>query len=167
MPPSMSEQKAPQESMSIRPATSDDIQAVLEIERQCMPAPWTEEHFRSEFDKPYSRFLVITDDETDSIVAGFIVYWLMFDECQILDVAVALQYRGMGYGKKLVRQAVSEALKKGLKKAVLDVRVSNDPAIQLYQGIGFTITQKRKKFYTDGEDAYLMELPITEDHIRF
>ncbi len=148
------------ESFSLRPATLEDLDAVVKIENQVHAAPWTEEHFRAELTKPYSQFLVFTDDESDSIIAGYLVFWVMFDECQILNLATSLNYRGLGLAKQMIQKVVSIALKKGIKKVVLDVRKSNSPAIQLYQRVKFSITHIRKGFYSNGEDAYQMTLNL-------
>ena len=143
---------------SFRPATEDDVAHILSIEGAVHSAPWTEENIRAEMSKPYSYFLLLTDDETDSTIAGYIVYWLMFDECQILNVAVDFPYRGLGFAKQMVRHAATEGHRKGLKKVLLDVRKSNAAAIQLYQKVGFAVTHVRKNFYSNGEDAYQMGL---------
>lgn len=152
---------------SLRPATPDDLPLLAEIEKKVHVAPWNEDHFRAELDKPYSHTLVLTDDETDSVIMAYLVFWLMGEECQILNVAVDTPYRGMGFGFKLVRAAIQAATYKGAEKATLEVRKSNAAAIQLYQKAGFSITQLRKHFYTDGEDAYQMHLPLKEDGLRF
>ena len=154
-------------SNSLRPATEDDIAQILAIEKVVQAAPWTEENFRAEMAKPYSHFLLMTDDETDSKVCGYIVFWLMFDECHILTVAVGLPHRGMGYAKLMIQRAVTMALKKGIKKILLEVRKSNAPALQLYQSMKFVITHVRKAFYTNGEDAYQMALYIEDNVIPF
>lgn len=153
--------------LSVRPATADDLPKVLEIEKQVHVAPWTEEHFSLELAKPYSHFLLLTDDETDTEIAGYLICWLMFDECQILNLAVSLPYRGLGLAKLMLRKAVLLASKKGVKKVVLEVRKSNLPAIQLYQGLHFAITHVRKSFYGDGEDAYQMVLHLEGDLTQF
>lgn len=150
------------ETWTLRPAVPDDIARVLEIERQCYPAPWAEENFCTEFAKPYSHFLVLTDDETDSKIAGYIVFWILFDEGQILNVAVDLPFRGQGFAKLMVRQAVKATTYKGKRKVLLEVRKSNLPAVQLYQSIGFVIIHVRKEFYSNGEDAYQMALYLDE-----
>ena len=152
---------------SLRPATEDDIAYVCEIERKVHVAPWSEESFRSELGKPYSKFLVMTDDETDSKIAGYIVYWIMLKDCQILNVVVDLPYRGLGLAKKMMNQALSASLRDGVHKIVLEVRKSNLAAVQLYQGLGFAISHVRKSFYSNGEDAYQMELNLEENGIRF
>jgi len=152
---------------SLRPATTEDVPKVLQIEKKVHSFPWTEEHFSLELTKPYSHFLLLTDDETDTEIAGYIVCWLMFDECQVLNIVVDLPYRGLGLAKEMVRKAVLLASKKNIKKVVLEVRKSNLAAIQLYQGLSFTITHIRKNFYGDGEDAYQMTLNLEGELLRF
>jgi ribosomal-protein-alanine N-acetyltransferase len=152
---------SPLQGWSLRPATEDDLPRVLELERLCHPEPgnaWTEENLRAELLKPYGRFLVLTDDETDERISGYIVFWMMFDECHILNVAVDPEHRRRGIGRCLVRRAVGESVKKDFRKILLDVRKSNVGAAALYQGAGFVITHIRKGFYSNGEDAYQMAL---------
>ncbi|MEK7689688.1 MAG: ribosomal protein S18-alanine N-acetyltransferase [Bdellovibrionota bacterium] len=147
---------------SLRPMTEDDVAAVVSLERRYQKAPWSEENIRSELAKPYCLFLVTTDDETDSKVMGYIVFWLMFDECHILNVLVDEKVRGLGLAKRMIRIAVTEAIKKDIKKILLEVRKSNAAAIGLYQKSGFVITHVRKAFYSDGEDAYQMALYLND-----
>lgn len=145
---------------SFRPGTLDDLPELARIEKAVHPSPWGEEQFKAELEKPYARVLLLTDDETDSQIAGYVVFWLMFDEAQILNIAVDLPHRGMGFAKKLIRQVVADAIHKNIRKVLLDVRKGNAPAIQLYQAMRFTIGQIRKGFYSDGEDAYTMTLDL-------
>jgi ribosomal-protein-alanine N-acetyltransferase len=163
----MSEQTSAKETFTLRPISTDDIQPILEIEKRVHVSPWTEDNFQSELTKPYSHFLVMTDDETDSKIAGYIIYWVLFDDCQILNIVVDLPFRGLGMAKKMIRQAAQDAIKKGIKKLSLEVRKSNDPAIQLYQKLRFVITQVRRNFYSNGEDAYQMVLYLDESSIDF
>ena len=152
---------------SLRPVTEEDLPKLVEIEQKVHVAPWSLAHFHAELDKPYSQVLVLTDDETDSQIAAYVVYWLMLDECEILNIAVDLPFRGLRFAKRMLRQVVNAATHKDLKRVVLDVRKTNQAAIQLYQGLGFTITQVRKNFYSNGEDAYQMTLPLKDDSIQF
>lgn len=155
------------ESMSLRPATLEDLRQILEIESRVHVVPWSEDHFRAELGKPYSHLLVLTDDETDSKVAGYIVFWTLMEEVQVLNVAVDFPFRGLGLAKRMIRAAISLGLKAGAKRALLEVRKSNQAAIQLYQGLSFSITQIRKNFYSNGEDAYQMTLFLEGDSLRF
>ena len=160
--PGMTESPSPEPAptWSLRPATLDDLPLVLKIENAVHPAPWNEKNFIPELTKPYSHFLVMTDDETDSVVSGYIVFWTLMDECQILNIAVDLPFRGLGLAKQMIRRALGLSAKKGIKSASLDVRKTNQAAIQLYQGLRFTITHVRKSFYSNGEDGYQMRLPL-------
>ena len=156
-----------QDEFSIRSATFEDLSSLVRIENQVHISPWNEEHFQSELEKPYSRILVLSDDQTDELVAGYIVYWLMLEECEILNLAVDLPYRGLGFAEKLVRSVVSASMKLGLKRVLLDVRKSNLPAIHLYQKVGFTVSHIRKGFYSNGEDAYQMSISLSETQNQF
>jgi ribosomal-protein-alanine N-acetyltransferase len=153
--------------VSIRPISSEELSQVLEIERRVHVAPWGGEHFSAELEKAYSHVWVLTDDETDSKILGYAVFWALFDDVQLLNIAVDLPYRGLGYAKKMIQKLVAFGIQAGFKRILLDVRKGNHPAIQLYQSAGFTVGQIRKGFYSDGEDAYQMSLPLVEDSIRF
>lgn len=146
---------------SLREATADDLPRLVEIEDRVHVAPWTEAHFEEELAKPYSETLLYTDDETDEVIVGYVVFWLMFDECQILNVAVDLPFRRRGFAQRLIGKALQMALQKNIRRIFLNVRKSNIEAIQLYQGLKFGITHVRKGFYSDGEDAYEMTLDLT------
>lgn len=152
---------------SLRPATADDLDRVLEIENHVHLAPWTREHFLAELDKTFSTFWVLTDDETDLEIAGYLVFWTVFEESQILNVVVAPEFRSQGYARKMIRRLVDVAMKRELKRVSLDVRKSNLPAIQLYQALEFNITHVHKAFYSNGEDAYQMTLFLAPDTPRF
>src|SRR6185437_12180563 len=154
-------------SVSIRPMAQDDQPQILEIEKRCYPNPWSEESFRAEIAKPYSHIWVLTDDETDSEILGYVVFWLLFDECQILNIAVDLPHRGLGHAQRMIGKVIQEAIRKNCKRALLDVRKSNQAAIQLYQKMGFFITQLRREFYSNGEDAYQMSLDLSGARIDF
>ena len=110
---------------SLRPASTDDFAQIVQIEQKVHVAPWTEENFRTEVAKPYSQVLVLSDDETDSDIVGYVVFWMMIDECQILNIAVALEHRGLGLAKQMIRKVVQLTYQKGIKKIILNV--NNQP----------------------------------------
>jgi ribosomal-protein-alanine N-acetyltransferase len=143
------------------------LPALVEIEKRVHVSPWSLQAFEGELAKDYSRVWVLTDDETDAIIAGYIVFWELLDNCQVLNLAVDLSFRGCGLAKLLVREAARSGIRKGLRFMNLEVRVSNQPAIQLYQGLGFAILAVRKNFYSNSEDAYQMRLALEEDGVRF
>ncbi len=147
-------------TFSLRPATTDDVDAVVKIENLSYKRPWTEGHFSEEVDKKGSYFLVYTDDETDEVVAGYIVFRDLGQETQILNIVVALEWRGLGMATRLLRFAINEAHRLNHKRVFLEVRTSNDAAIKLYNKIGFIDGGIRRKFYEDGEDARMYYLSI-------
>ena len=151
---------------SLRPATLDDLPFLVEIETRVQKAPWSRQSFEQELSKSYSHVLVLTDDETDSVILAYVVYWSLDKDWQILSIAVDLPYRGLGYAKRMMDLVLKTAIREGAKRVLLEVRKSNLPAIQLYQNHFFDIIHIRKRFYSDGEDAYQMELNLTADVAR-
>lgn len=147
-------------SYSIRPATPDDLDAVVAVENRVHIAPWSRANFEGELAKPYSTTWLLTDDETDSKIYGYAVFWALEDAVEILNIAVDLEYRGLGFAKFILQSIIKMASKRGAKRLILDVRKSNLPAVGLYQRAGFAITQYRKGFYSNGEDAYHMILEL-------
>lgn len=145
-------------TFSIRPASSDDLDQLVAIEKRVHKSPWTREHFEEELSKDYSRLLVCTDDETDEIITSYICFWMMDDYMQILNVAVDQQFRGQGFARRLIQSMIRDAIRDEMKRLTLEVRASNVNAIGLYHSVGFHDVSVRKKFYSDGEDARVMDL---------
>lgn len=135
---------------------------MLEIERQCFPQPWSREAFEVELSKPYSRVMVLTDDETDSVVVAYIIYWLQAEGVSLHTIAVAPQWRGFGFAKKLMSLMINETVREEIPKVTLEVRASNLAAIALYRSLGFIQTHERKQFYQDGETALVFCLKTSE-----
>ncbi len=152
--------------VSLRPVGGEDLSQILEIEKTVHLAPWSLESFQAELVKPESTLWVLTDDETDSEISGYIVYRVLFESFEILNLAVSLSARGLGYGKLMVRKVVDQAIRQGAKKIILEVRKSNQAAIQLYQKTGFETVQVRKNFYSNGEEAYHMELKLDSEQVE-
>jgi ribosomal-protein-alanine N-acetyltransferase len=109
----------------------------------------------------------LTDDETDSKIYGYGVFWALDETLEILNLADDLEYRGLGFAKFIMQCIIREGLKRGAKRLILDVRKSNLPAVGLYQRAGFAITQYRKGFYSNGEDAYHMTLELEGARLEF
>ncbi len=144
----------------IRPARVSDLPSILAIEREAFPTPWSEEDFRQEFRKPYSYFWVAVNKEGE--VIGYICFWLVADEMQLANLAVQKAWRRRGIGQSLLRLALKVARLRGARRAILEVRENNLPAIRLYRRLGFQIEGVRRAYYRDtGEDALLMGLSLT------
>lgn len=143
---------------TIRPLHNDDLPRILAIERQCHAYPWSEEIFRDEIAAAHSRIWVCVDDEE---IAGFLCWWTVSGEIEIQNVGTALRYRRRGVGRCLVAAVLAEARAEGISRALLEVRVGNLGAINLYREFGFIDCGARRCYYPDGEDALLMELSLT------
>jgi ribosomal-protein-alanine N-acetyltransferase len=129
---------------------------VLAIESKSQTAPWSEQSFRNEMTQDHGTFLVL---EQSGEVVGFAGMWLMVDEAHIITVAVDPDQRGRGFGKKLVVELLLRAQEQAASCATLEVRVSNEAAIGLYETLGFTRSGIRKRYYPDNrEDALVMWL---------
>jgi len=149
-------------SVSLRPAVTDDLKQIMEIEVQSYPEPWKKTHFLDEMQKSYARLLVLTDDDTDMIVIGYIVYWVQSSGISLLNVTVDPKWRGFGFGMKLMQAMIKEAVHEDIPRIVLEVREGNSHAIALYRGIGFQVTHTRKSFYSNGENALVMEIKTSD-----
>jgi ribosomal-protein-alanine N-acetyltransferase len=80
----------------------------------------------------------------------------------IVSVAVMPEHRRKGIGQALIVEALNGMCSYGAKQCFLEVRVTNDPAINLYKKLGFKITRTIHGYYADGEDAYVMSKEISQ-----
>lgn len=133
----------------------EDLDQVLEIERNSFPHPWLRQHFIDELNSAYAFPLAAFD--AAGRLAGFICPMQLLDEGHILDVAVDPALRGAGVGRLLVQQVLEDCRSGGAAFVSLEVRTSNFSAIGLYRKMGFTEVGRRKRYYENGEDALMME----------
>ena len=139
--------------ITIRKATPDDIDAVVAIEREGLRL-WDRGQFLAEFRFDFSDFIVI--EELGS-VSGFAVSWNIADEIQLNNIGISPGRRNRGLGTALMNRIMAPPDRRVLaRKVVLEVSVSNIPAIKFYEKLGFVPNGHRKNFYRDG-DALLME----------
>ena len=131
-----------------------DIDAVMTIERASFTAPWKREHFQHEIDAPHSFPLVAL---LEGRLVGYICLMSLFEEAQILDIAVAPDRRGKGVAAALMESAIALAVEKGAETLALEVRSTNVSAITLYERFGFSRCGLRAGYYEGIDDALLME----------
>jgi len=140
--------------IKIRHAREADLPEILRLERDCFPAPWSSEMYRTEFDREVAVFLVAEHAEK---IAGHACAWAMMDEGHILKIAVHGEVRRKGLGRAIMDVLAGEFMKRGVKVMWLEVRESNRTARLFYQRLGFDEVGVRKRYYSDtGEDAVLM-----------
>ena len=134
----------------------DDASAVAALEARCFGLPWSEEQFRQAFEQDV--FATYGLKKQDLLIAYVAVYHT-FDELEILNIAVAPEYRRAGHGKCLLGLVLRRMAKMGILRSVLEVRPSNIAAIGLYSAYGYRQEGRRKAYYPDtGEDALVYVL---------
>ncbi len=141
---------------SIRAASTDDLAQVAEIESKAIRPPWSESAFQQELQKEYANFWVVTDDETDSIIMAYVVFSFPAEQAHLQTIAVHPDYRRKGLASLLIRKIISYVMKKNGESVILEVRKSNQDAIQLYQNLGFIVIRTIPGFYPDGEDGFVL-----------
>jgi len=147
---------APRGAFVFRRATLDDVERVMEIEREGFLHPWSRELVERELAHAWSQ-LLLAEEGPDGPIVGYIVFWLVHDEVHVLNVASALATRRRGVGRALMEAAEEEGRRRGARISTLEVRRSNVPAITLYLAIGYRQVGVRPNYYAEErEDAIVM-----------
>jgi ribosomal-protein-alanine N-acetyltransferase len=137
------------------------IPAILEIEREVNSAPWSERSFRNELTHAHGVFLTAIGDGN---VVGYGGFWMVVDEAHITTVAVAKEFQRKGIGRKMMIELLTRAKAQGMACSTLEVRAGNEPAIKLYENLGYVTAARRKSYYPDNkEDALVMWLHSLTD----
>lgn len=145
----------------IRDLEEKDLDRVCELEEKSFSMPWKREDFKKLIEDSGSIYLVI---EEDGIVYGTAGYTDQVGDGYINNVVVAGEKRGMGYAHKLMEAVLEHGKDRGIYDYTLEVRVSNTPAIKLYEGLGFENVGVRKRFYEKPvEDAYVYWLHMPRE----
>ena len=144
--------------MQLRPMKTADIDKIVALENECQLSSWGGTGYQAELLNPFAVLLTaIVHDE----VVGFFSGRMLADEFEIYTIAVATKFRRQGLGAKILIAALEIAKMSGVKKAYLEVRASNEPAKKMYERYGFTLTGKRKEYYSAPlEDALLYSYEI-------
>lgn len=150
------------------------LSAALELDQLCFGGLWTLEGYQRELDSPNSALLGLFisdrrrgDKKEVEANSEFIIqnseflsmgcFWAILEEAHITLLAVHPQYQRQGLGQAMLLGLLVEAHERGLERATLEVRVSNQPAISLYKKFGFQIAGRRRGYYKDtNEDALIL-----------
>ncbi len=147
--------------VTIRIACSQDVDFIHSIEKKTFSDAWSRESFVNEIDNNEMAHYYVAQIGEDII--GYIGYWKILDQAHITNVAVLSEYRGKGIAKKLLCRIFEDIEKEKIESFTLECRVSNTPAIRLYESFGFKSWGIRPKYYIDNnEDAVIMWLESEE-----
>ncbi len=158
-------------NIKIRPAKEEDLDDIIAINIECLPEHYPVSFWLEHMYKWGRAFYVA---EVNGAVVGYVM-------CRVeqgvgflknvtrklghvVSVAVREGYRRLGLATMMMLASMT-ALKEayGVEEVYLEVRVSNVPAIKLYEKLGFKIVKKLESYYLDGEDAYLMAKELGEN----
>ena len=150
--------------VTVRPMEERDLPAVLEVENLCFKSPWTKENFMYELhDNKYPNPWVIelgNTDESIVSVVGFSVYWQTFDSATICQIAIHPTLQRRQLGSALMDEIINDCFAKRVQTLTLEVRKSNEQAINFYLKHGFEIVVTKPHYYRDGEDAIYMQRKV-------
>jgi [ribosomal protein S18]-alanine N-acetyltransferase len=140
---------------TVRPMRWWDIAPVAELETALFPRDaWSAESFWSELARYDSRHYVVA--EREGRVIGYAGLAAAAGEADVLTLAVDAGEQGHGVGRRLLRELLAEADRRGCTDVLLEVRGGNEPALALYERHGFERIGVRRRYYPDGEDAIVM-----------
>jgi ribosomal-protein-alanine N-acetyltransferase len=147
----------------IRRMQADDLPAMMAIERVAFRNPWSTELVRRELTHEWSTILLAEEEapEGQTRLLGFSIFWLVHNELHILNVATAPEHRHRGVARAVLMATLQEARDRHCSVATLEVRRSNEPALNLYRSFGFRAVGIRPNYYVEeGEDAIVMVLDL-------
>lgn len=143
-------------TIQILELTLEDIDAILPLENELYHKPWLKKDYEYELkDNPFAIYLKMIDKDSNEIM-GYIGFWIKFEQAEITKVSIAKKYQGYKLSKLLMADAERRMRLAECENSTLEVRVSNTVAINLYKSFGYEIVTIRKRYYENGEDAYLM-----------
>jgi len=138
--------------IEIRAMSYPDVPRVLAVERRAFPTPWSLAMFVLEISKPGGICLLAVGDGE---VLGYLICASYPDAYHLMNIAVDPDHRRKAIGRSLIDAMLERTGEDA--NITLEVRVSNTPAITLYESYGFRSVGVRKRYYTDtGEDALIM-----------
>ena len=144
----------------IVPMQEAHIAQIAALEKQCFSDPWSETSVRSELSNPLSLWLVAEDGGK---VVGYVGSQSVAPEADVMNLAVAPEWRSRGIGRALMTALIAQLHSRGITALFLEVRVGNTPAQNLYRSLGFVEVGRRPKYYVNPtEDALILRKELTD-----
>ncbi len=139
----------------LRRLRPEDVEQVVEIEREAFTTPWQADTFASLLDREGVELVVLA--EPDGTVVGYAVLWCILDQGELANIAIVPAGRSEGLGGRLLEHVMKLARGRGVDRVYLEVRASNRAAAALYARSGFVEVGRRKGYYDrPKEDALVM-----------
>ena len=129
-----------------------DVDQVYKLETDLFEDPWPRASFLMDLKRTHTAHAYVLAQE--DIVIAYSVCWYFARELHIGNLAVARQHQRQGYGSMILSNVLAEF--SDSRYIYLEVRISNNPAINLYNKFGFEELYRRKSYYRNGEDALIL-----------
>ena len=147
--------------IALQSLTPSLLPAVLDLDQQCLGGLWSADGYQREIDSPNSDVFVLVSETPESSDRSSVLalgcLWAILEEAHITLLAVAPHHQGQGLGQGMLYALLKSAWHRRLERATLEVRVSNQAAIALYQKFGFKEAGRRRGYYqATGEDALIL-----------
>lgn len=151
----------------LEPMGESDLDEVLALERASFTEPWTRKMFLGELrGNAFSTNLVARAGDagygpglSGGALVGYVIFWVVFEELHLMNLAVRPEARRRGIGTELIRHALAVGGDRGARTALLEVRASNAAARAFYLKLGFFERNVRRGYYDHPrEDAVIMVL---------
>jgi [ribosomal protein S18]-alanine N-acetyltransferase len=149
--------------IEIRPLRQEDLAAVVAIEHQVAPLGWNLKNFTDSLAQHHSCWVSCQQQQ----ITGYAILTLVADEASLLNLAIAPAWQRRGVGRELLRHTIAIARERHASELFLEVRASNQAAINLYETIGFNQIGRRRHYYPlpaghphGREDALLYALTL-------
>ncbi|OLS23012.1 MAG: putative N-acetyltransferase [Candidatus Heimdallarchaeota archaeon LC_3] len=153
---------------SFKPA---DLSRVVRINQVCLPENYPESFFLLIYSSFPEGFLVAESSDIDGYTMNRIemgspslqsTRWPLkrIKKGHVISIAVMPYARRQKVGVKLMLASLKEMSEQGAEECFLEVRESNESAIEMYYNLGFSKKKLLKKYYSDSESAYLMAIPL-------
>lgn len=133
----------------------NDLDEVVELEKELFKSDaWKKQEYENELKNPVAKLFV---EKENGEIISYGGLWYLYEDADITTIGVNSKYQGRGYGQRMLDYMLDFALKNGVHNVHLEVRVSNQKALNLYKKNGFEVIRIRKAYYEDNnEDAYDM-----------
>jgi [ribosomal protein S18]-alanine N-acetyltransferase len=154
--------RQPEPQTRLRKMTLADLPAVMAIEHQAFTNPWSTEMVKKELTQDWSTVLILEESGPSGWqLRAFAIFWLVADEVHVLNVATDGAVRRRGFGRQVMEAVLAAGRAQKCILATLEVRRSNEAAINLYTSLGFRAVGMRPSYYQDNrEDAVIMILDL-------
>ena len=147
--------------IEIKTADTNDAKSISRLEQLCFSHSWSEASVKSAMESGTVYFCA----ENDGCTVGYAGVKVVLDEGQVANIAVDPSFRGRHIGRALAEKMIDHCKDSGCTCLTLEVRPSNQPAVRLYESLGFCSVGVRKNYYRDPlENCVLMTLFLDGEH---